>query len=144
MGRHSGEATEQDRIDLIYQATRYGKDTGTRILFFSSDGQVMFEDELGLKTEVYCSKTYLVIVAVVVVSLLFPALFIAVPGCRKSEIHHRVRRCDCSPGQSIPCLGASDMEIQDHSRGGCRNGQACGRKNLAVFCVRYNQGCPEG
>ena len=58
--RHSGEATEQDRIDLIYQATRYGKDTGTRILFFSSDGQVMFEDELGLKTEVYCSKTYLV------------------------------------------------------------------------------------
>ncbi len=76
--RHSGEATEQDRIDLIYQATRYGKDTGTRILFFSSDGQVMFEDELGLKTEVYCSKTYLVIVAVVVVSLLFPALLIAV------------------------------------------------------------------
>lgn len=75
--RHSGEATEQDRIDLIYQATRYGKDTGTRILFFSSDGQVMFEDELGLKTEVYCSKTYLVIVAVAVVSLLFPTLLIA-------------------------------------------------------------------
>ena len=76
--RHNGEATDQDRIDLIYKATRYGKDTGTKILFFSSDGQVMFENELGLKTEVYWSKTYLVIVAVVVVSLLFPALFIAV------------------------------------------------------------------
>lgn len=52
----------------------------------------MFENELGLKTEVYWLKTYLVIVAVVVVSLLFPALLIAVldvaswynQGCPKS------------------------------------------------------------
>lgn len=31
--RHNGEATEQDRIDLIYKATRYGKDTGTKIQY---------------------------------------------------------------------------------------------------------------
>ena len=124
--RHNGEATDQDRIDLIYKATRYGKDTGTKILFFSSDGQVMFENELGLKTEVYWSKTYLVIVAVVVVSLLFPALFIAsafscsvhsCTGCCRSELQHRVRYCDCPACQSIHYLGLSDMEIQDHSRG---------------------------
>ena len=76
--RHSGEATEQDRIDLIYQATRYGKDTGTRILFFSSDGQVMFEDELGLKTEVYWAKNDLIFIAVILLSMIFPIVFIAV------------------------------------------------------------------
>ena len=61
--RHRGEATDGDRIDLIYRATRYGKETDTRVLFFNVDGSVMFETELGLK--------------VVVLSLLFSALLIA-------------------------------------------------------------------
>ena len=115
--RHNGEATDQDRIDLIYKATRYGKDTGTKILFFSSDGQVMFENELGLKTEVYWSKTYLVIVAVVVVSLLFPALFIAVLDVASLSFSIGFGIVTCPACQSIHYLGLSDMEIQDHSRG---------------------------
>ena len=75
--RHQGAVSEGEMTDLIYRATRYGKERDIKIHFFGGNGQVMFEDELGLKTEVYCSKTYLVIVAVAVVSLLFPTLLIA-------------------------------------------------------------------
>ena len=53
--RHRGMVTDEDRMDLIYRATRYGKENGTRILFFDDDRNVMFETELGLKTEVYFS-----------------------------------------------------------------------------------------
>ena len=56
--QHAGEATDQDRLDLIYQATRYGKNCGEKILFFDDDGKVLFETELGLRTEVYWSKSY--------------------------------------------------------------------------------------
>lgn len=38
----------------------------------------MFEKELRLKTEVYWSKSYLVIASVVVISLLFPVVLIAI------------------------------------------------------------------
>lgn len=47
--RHAGEATDQDRLDLIYKATRYGKNCGKKVLFFDDDGKVLFETELGLK-----------------------------------------------------------------------------------------------
>ena len=67
--RHAGEATDQDRLDLIYQATRYGKNCGEKVLF---------ETELGLKTEVCWSKSYLVIVAVAVFTLVFPVVLITV------------------------------------------------------------------
>lgn len=73
---HEGDATDKDRLDLIYQATRYGKDCGEKVLFFE-DGKVLFETELRLKTEVYWSKSYFVIVAVAIVSLVFPAVLIA-------------------------------------------------------------------
>ena len=75
--RHRGEATDGDRIDLIYRATRYGKETDTRVLFFDVDGSVMFETELGLKTEVCFFKGQLLFPVVVVLSLLFSALLIA-------------------------------------------------------------------
>ena len=75
--RHRGEATDGDRIDLIYRATRYGKETDTRVLFFNVDGSVMFETELGLKTEVCFFKGQLLFPVVVVLSLLFSALLIA-------------------------------------------------------------------
>ena len=51
--RHTGEAADEDRIDLIYKATQYGKNNGIEVLFFESNGKVMFETELRLKTEVY-------------------------------------------------------------------------------------------
>ena len=76
--RHAGEATDKDRLNLIYQATRYGKNCGEKILFFDDDGKVLFETELGLKTEVYWSKTHLVIVAVAVLSLVFPVALLVV------------------------------------------------------------------
>ena len=76
--RHAGEAADQDRLDLIYQATRYGKNCGEKVLFFDDDGKVLFETELGLKTEVYWSKSYLVIVAVAVFTLVFPVVLITV------------------------------------------------------------------
>ena len=63
---------------MIYRATEYGKNSGTKILFFDTNNKVMFEKELRLKTEVYWSKTYLVIVGVIVLSLLFPAALIAI------------------------------------------------------------------
>lgn len=75
--RHRGEATDGDRIDLIYRATRYGKETDTRVLFFDIDGSVMFETELGLKTEVCFFKGQLLFPVVVVLSLLFSVLLIA-------------------------------------------------------------------
>ena len=75
--RHKGEATDKDRIDLIYRATQYGKNSDIKILFFHADNKVMFETELGLKTEVYWSKTYLVDVFVMVFSLIFPAVLVA-------------------------------------------------------------------
>ena len=75
--RHRGEVTDGDRIDLIYRATRYGKETDTRVLFFDVDGSVMFETELGLKTEVCFFKGQLLFPVVVVLSLLFSALLIA-------------------------------------------------------------------
>ena len=75
--RHRGEATDGDRIDLIYRATRYGKETDTRVLFFDVDGSVMFETELGLKTEVCFFKGQLLFPVVVVLSLLFSVLLIA-------------------------------------------------------------------
>ena len=75
--RHRGEATDGDRIDLIYRATRYGKETDTRVLFFDVDGSVMFETELGLKTEVCFFKGQLLFPVVVVLSLLFSTLLIA-------------------------------------------------------------------
>ena len=40
--RHRGRVTDEDRMDLIYRATRYGKENGTRILFFDDDRSVMF------------------------------------------------------------------------------------------------------
>ena len=76
--RHAGEATDQDRLDLIYKATRYGKNCGKKVLFFDDGGKVLFETKLGLKTEVYWSKTYYVIVAVAVFSLIFPVVLITV------------------------------------------------------------------
>lgn len=75
--RHRGEATDGDRIDLIYRATRYGKETDTRVLFFDVDGSVMFETELRLKTEVNFFKGQLLFPVVVVLSLFFSALLIA-------------------------------------------------------------------
>ena len=75
--RHRGRVTDEDRMDLIYRATRYGKENGTRILFFDDDRSVMFETELGLKTEVYFSKSDLLFPTVVVLSLFFSALLIA-------------------------------------------------------------------
>lgn len=77
--RHKGEATEQDRLDLIYRATRYGQEQNQRLRFFEG-GRVLFETELGLKTEVYWPKSDLIIVAVVTISLVFPALLIAALG----------------------------------------------------------------
>ncbi len=76
--RHQGEATEADRLALIYKATRYGKDNGVKILFFDADGKVLFETELGLKTEVRRSKTYYAFMAVVVLSLGFSVLLLAI------------------------------------------------------------------
>lgn len=75
--RHRGMVTDEDRMDLIYRATRYGKENGTRILFFDDDRNVMFETELGLKTEVYFFKSELLFPIVVVLSLFFSALLIA-------------------------------------------------------------------
>ena len=76
--RHEGEPEDKDKIDLIYRASEYGKNSDEKILFFDSDNKVMFEKELRLKTEVYWSKSYLVIASVVVISLLFPVVLIAI------------------------------------------------------------------
>lgn len=75
--KHQGEITDQDRIHLIYQATQYGKDHDIKILFFDNDNKVMFEAELGLKTEVYWAKNDLIFIAVILLSMIFPIVFIA-------------------------------------------------------------------
>ena len=78
--RHTGEAADEDRIDLIYKATQYGKNNDIEVLFFESNGKVMFETELRLKTEVYLCKTYFVFMAAVVLPLFFSVLFIVILG----------------------------------------------------------------
>ena len=70
--KHQGEITDQDRIHLIYRATQYGKDHDIKILFFDNDNKVMFEAELGLKTEVYWAKNDLIFIAVILLSMIFP------------------------------------------------------------------------
>ncbi len=75
--KHQGEITDQDRIHLIYQVTQYGKDHDIKILFFDNDNKVMFEAELGLKTEVYWAKNDLIFIAVILLSMIFPIVFIA-------------------------------------------------------------------
>ena len=76
--RHKGEPTDKDRIDLIYKATQYGKNNDTKILFFDVNDKVMFETELRLKTEAYRSKTYYAFMVVMVSSLFFGTLLLAV------------------------------------------------------------------
>ena len=49
-----------------------------KILFFDNDNKVMFEAELGLKTEVYWAKNALIFIAVILLSMIFPIVFIAV------------------------------------------------------------------
>ena len=84
--RHTGEAADEDRIDLIYKATQYGKNNGIEVLFFESNGKVMFETELRLKTEVYLCKTYFVFMGAVVLPLFFSVLFIVILGCGKPRL----------------------------------------------------------
>lgn len=76
--RYQGEKTDKDRLSLIYRATRYGKENHIRILFFDKNYKVMFETELGLKTEVYRSNDAFIWMAVVVLSLCFSALLIEI------------------------------------------------------------------
>lgn len=75
--RHQGAVSEGEMTDLIYRATRYGKERDIKIHFFGGNGQVMFERELRLKTEVYWSKIYLIFMAAFVVPLAFSALLVA-------------------------------------------------------------------
>lgn len=76
--KHQGQIIDQDRIRLIYQATQYGKDHGIRILFFDDNNHVMFEAELGLQTAVYWAKNNLIFIAVIVLSLIFSIVLVAV------------------------------------------------------------------
>lgn len=76
--KHQGEITDQDRIRLIYQATQYGKDHNIRIFFFDDDNHVMFEAELGLQTEVYWAKNNLIFIVVILLSLIFSIVFVAI------------------------------------------------------------------
>ena len=134
--RHRGEATDGDRIDLIYRATRYGKETDTRVLFFNVDGSVMFETELGLKTEVCFFKGQLLFPVVVVLSLLFSALLIAALNV-------------VSPGfylafcQSVSHLDAADLQVPARSRGLRRYVYSCFWKKRSLSCECDHPGRPQ-
>lgn len=76
--KHQGEVTDEDRVQLIYKATQYGRDYDIKVLFFDLDNKVMFEKELELSTEVYWAKNNLIFIAVILLSMIASIIFIAV------------------------------------------------------------------
>ena len=85
--RHKGGATDEDRLKLIYKATEYGKNNHIKVLFFDNNDKVMFETELGLKTEVYGSKDYFALMTVIILSMLFSSLLIALLDVASAAFH---------------------------------------------------------
>ena len=76
--KHQGEVTDEDRVQLIYKATQYGRDYDIKVLFFDHDNKVMFEKELELSTEVYWAKNNLIFIAVILLSMIAPIILVAV------------------------------------------------------------------
>ena len=50
--RHKGVAADKDRIDLICKVTKYVKGHDFKVLFYDENNNLLFENMLGLKTEV--------------------------------------------------------------------------------------------
>ena len=76
--KHQGEVTDEDRVQLIYKATQYGRDYDIKVLFFDHDNKVMFEKELELSTEVYWAKNNLIFIAVILLSMIASIILVAV------------------------------------------------------------------
>ena len=76
--KHQGEVTDEDRVQLIYKATQYGREHDIKVLFFDHDNKVMFEKELELSTEVYWAKNNLIFIAVILLSMIASIILVAV------------------------------------------------------------------
>lgn len=76
--KYQGEVTDEDRVQLIYKATQYGREHDIKVLFFDHDNKVMFEKELELSTEVYWAKNNLIFIAVILLSMIASIILVAV------------------------------------------------------------------
>ena len=77
--KKKGEATEEDRLNLIHKVIRHQQNDSFKILFSDDEGRLLFEEELGLKIQAGWSKLgYYVLMAAVLVGLWLPILLMEI------------------------------------------------------------------
>ena len=77
--KKKGEATEEDRLNLIHKVIRHQQNDSFKILFSDDEGRLLFEDELGLKIQADWPKLgYYVLMAAVLVGLWLPILLMEI------------------------------------------------------------------
>lgn len=77
--KKKGEATEEDRLNLIHKVIRHQQNDSFKILFSDDEGRLLFEEELGLKIQAGWPKLgYYVLMAAVLVGLWLPILLMEI------------------------------------------------------------------
>ena len=77
--KKKGEATEEDRLNLIHKVIRHQQNDSFKILFSDDEGRLLFEDELGLKIEAGWPKlSYYALMAAVLVGLWLPIMLMEI------------------------------------------------------------------
>lgn len=77
--KKKGEATEEDRLNLIHKVIRHQQNDSFKILFSDDEGRLLFEEELGLKIQAGWPKLgYYALMAAVLVGLWLPILLMEI------------------------------------------------------------------
>ena len=77
--KKKGEATEEDRLNLIHKVIRHQQNDSFKILFSDDEGRLLFEEEIGLKIQAGWPKLgYYVLMAAVLVGLWLPILLMEI------------------------------------------------------------------